>query len=259
MSNGLEPSNSRAYCFVFFFFLAFVQLFGARAQDAWGQIRELKTAKGEEIKMVVVHVKAGAEEEEPQLQLQAEFLYECSSSSAVDDVAESIADIHRLQSKILHSLSPFVRTRLLPRAFPGAAESHRDPALVALERAVSEAESYASKASEFSMVCLFFFFLIIILYVELLWREREFEIECYFRSRCCAIVSCRPVLSETTLRASREHSSLLNKRRPLGLIFNPYLVPVFFYVVLEFVPVYCVVQIYLCNLCSLLAHYACRR
>ncbi|XP_020085882.1 UPF0769 protein C21orf59 homolog isoform X2 [Ananas comosus] len=96
--------------------------------------------------MVVVHVKAGAEEEEePQLQLQAEFLYECSSSSAVDDVAESIADIHRLQSKILHSLSPFVRTRLLPRAFPGAAESHRDPALVALERAVSEAESYASK------------------------------------------------------------------------------------------------------------------
>nr|CAD1828752.1 unnamed protein product [Ananas comosus var. bracteatus] len=93
--------------------------------------------------MVVVHVKAGADEEP---QLQAEFLYECPSSSAVDDVAECIADIHRLQSKILHSLSPFVRTRLLPRAFPGTAESHRDPALVVLERAVSEAESYASKA-----------------------------------------------------------------------------------------------------------------
>ncbi|XP_073104586.1 uncharacterized protein [Elaeis guineensis] len=82
--------------------------------------------------MVVVHVQAAESEE---------FLYECPSSSTIDEIADSMCDIATLQSKI-HTLSRLLRRRaLMDDAFR---ESYPDVAL-ALERTLSEAEVYASK------------------------------------------------------------------------------------------------------------------
>nr|XP_019710277.1 uncharacterized protein LOC105057058 isoform X1 [Elaeis guineensis] len=84
--------------------------------------------------MVVVHVQAAESEE---------FLYECPSSSTIDEIADSMCDIATLQSKI-HTLSRLLRRRaLMDDAFR---ESYPDVAL-ALERTLSEAEVYASKVS----------------------------------------------------------------------------------------------------------------
>ncbi|XP_072975681.1 uncharacterized protein [Typha angustifolia] len=84
--------------------------------------------------MVLVHVKADGEGEKQQ------FLYECASSSTVDEIADSIVEISRLQSKI-QSLSFLLRSQLLTEAFK---EKCPNVAL-SLERALSEAEAYASK------------------------------------------------------------------------------------------------------------------
>lgn len=84
--------------------------------------------------MVVVHVKAEESEDE-------EFLFECSCCSTIDEIADSISDIATLQSNI-HTLSRLLRcSALTDNAFR---ETYPDAAL-ALERALSEAEAYASK------------------------------------------------------------------------------------------------------------------
>ncbi|XP_074591390.1 uncharacterized protein LOC141847282 [Curcuma longa] len=84
--------------------------------------------------MVVVHVKAATSEEQ-------QFLYHCSSTSAIDEVADAILRIHHLQSHI-QSLSLLLRQRLL--SGPSFSDISPDTAL-ALERSLSEAEAYVSK------------------------------------------------------------------------------------------------------------------
>lgn len=64
--------------------------------------------KGElEEKMVMVHVKAAAAESEEQ-----QFLYECRSTSSIDEMTDVILGIHALQSHI-QSLALLIRQRLL--------------------------------------------------------------------------------------------------------------------------------------------------
>lgn len=65
--------------------------------------REERVEEDKKKKMVVVHVKAAESEE---------FLYECPSSSTIDEIADSICDIATLQSKI-HTLSRLLRRRAL--------------------------------------------------------------------------------------------------------------------------------------------------
>ncbi|THU66088.1 hypothetical protein C4D60_Mb05t10500 [Musa balbisiana] len=99
--------------------------------------QELLESKGElEEKMVMVHVKAAAAESEEQ-----QFLYECRSTSSIDEMTDVILGIHALQSHI-QSLALLIRQRLL--ADPPLAESYPDVAL-ALKRSLSEAETYVSK------------------------------------------------------------------------------------------------------------------
>ncbi|PAN16950.1 hypothetical protein PAHAL_3G097600 [Panicum hallii] len=79
--------------------------------------------------MVVLHVKSPDAEEE------TEFLYECAASTAVADVAAALGALAGLQTRLL-SLCRRLRARY---ADAGAA------AVGELERALDEAEAYASK------------------------------------------------------------------------------------------------------------------
>uniref|UniRef100_A0A5B7BDZ1 Uncharacterized protein n=2 Tax=Davidia involucrata TaxID=16924 RepID=A0A5B7BDZ1_DAVIN len=69
---------------------------------------------------------------------EKEFLYECPSTSIVDEIAKDVIEISNLQSKIQH----FVL--LLEPRFP-LLSLHGDPKVLPLMRALSEAKSYASK------------------------------------------------------------------------------------------------------------------
>ncbi|KAG2616036.1 cilia- and flagella-associated protein 298-like [Panicum virgatum] len=84
--------------------------------------------------MVVLHVKsaAAASSSSPDADEETEFLYECAASAAVADVAAALAG---LQARLL-SLCRRLRARC---ADAGAA------AVGELERALDEAEAYASK------------------------------------------------------------------------------------------------------------------
>lgn len=57
----------------------------------------------------MVHVKAAAAESEEQ---QQQFLYECRSTSSIDEMTDAILGIHALQSHI-QSLALLIRQRLL--------------------------------------------------------------------------------------------------------------------------------------------------
>ncbi|XP_059666175.1 uncharacterized protein LOC132311994 isoform X2 [Cornus florida] len=68
---------------------------------------------------------------------QKEFLYECSSTSTIDDIAKDVTGIANLQSEIHHLL-----LRLQPRLSDSLLRDHK---VLPLMRALSEAKSYASK------------------------------------------------------------------------------------------------------------------
>ncbi|CAN6340223.1 unnamed protein product [Urochloa humidicola] len=90
--------------------------------------------------MVVLHVKSAAPAASPSSpdagdEGTTEFLYECAASAAVADVAASLGALAGLQARLL-SLCRRLRERC---AGAGAA------AVAELERALDEAEAYASK------------------------------------------------------------------------------------------------------------------
>ncbi|CAN6349532.1 unnamed protein product [Urochloa humidicola] len=89
--------------------------------------------------MVVLHVKAAApagaaSPSSPDADEETEFLYECAASAAVADVAASLGALAGLQARLL-SLCRRLREKRCAAA-DAAAE---------LERALDEAEAYASK------------------------------------------------------------------------------------------------------------------
>ncbi|GKV28525.1 hypothetical protein SLEP1_g37565 [Rubroshorea leprosula] len=69
-----------------------------------------------------------------------EFLYDCLSTSPVDDIASEIIRISNLQSKI-NCLS----LQLEPRLIPLSGDSNATSPYISLFRALEEAKSYASK------------------------------------------------------------------------------------------------------------------
>ncbi|RLN27556.1 hypothetical protein C2845_PM05G10740 [Panicum miliaceum] len=89
--------------------------------------------------MVVLHVKsaaaAAASSSSPDAEEKTEFLYECAASAAVADVAAALGALAGVQARLL-SLCRRLRARC---ADAGAA------AVGELERALDEAEAYASK------------------------------------------------------------------------------------------------------------------
>ncbi|CAN6336134.1 unnamed protein product [Urochloa humidicola] len=93
--------------------------------------------------MVVLHVKAAApagaaSPSSPDADEETEFLYECAASAAVADVAASLGALAGLQARLL-SLCRRLREKRCAAA--GAAAD----AAAELERALDEAEAYASK------------------------------------------------------------------------------------------------------------------
>lgn len=115
-----------------------------------------KGGKGEELRMVMIHVKSEGDEEK-------QFLYDCLGSSTIDEIAHGLLDIADLQSHIL-TLSLHLRRHLLTDHLRGIfhfvacflwrvwdswllgcfPESYPDFS-VSLERTLSEAQAYASK------------------------------------------------------------------------------------------------------------------
>ncbi|GKV28526.1 hypothetical protein SLEP1_g37565 [Rubroshorea leprosula] len=73
-----------------------------------------------------------------------EFLYDCLSTSPVDDIASEIIRISNLQSKI-NCLS----LQLEPRLIPLSGDSNATSPYISLFRALEEAKSYASKVTSF--------------------------------------------------------------------------------------------------------------
>ncbi|KAM1053750.1 hypothetical protein ACFX2I_001162 [Malus domestica] len=80
--------------------------------------------------MVRIHVKHGEGSE------QKEFLYDCASTSPIDEIAPEISRISNLQTKI---------DRLILELEPRLDLLHGDAKAASLLRALSEAKSYASK------------------------------------------------------------------------------------------------------------------
>ncbi|KAL6290843.1 hypothetical protein ACE6H2_008353 [Prunus campanulata] len=80
--------------------------------------------------MVRIHVKHGDGSD------QKEFLYDCSTTSPIEEIAPEISRISDLQSRI---------DRLVFELEPHLEPLHGDAKAVSLLRALSEAKSYASK------------------------------------------------------------------------------------------------------------------
>ncbi|XP_052187848.1 uncharacterized protein LOC127798365 [Diospyros lotus] len=84
--------------------------------------------------MVQVQVKhSGGGEGEGE---EVEFLYDCQSTSTVDDIASDLSQISNLQTKIL---------RIFHQLQPRLSLHRRDSKVMTLIRALSESNSYASK------------------------------------------------------------------------------------------------------------------
>ena len=116
--------------------------------------------------MVVLHVKsAAASSSSPDADEETEFLYECAASAAVADVAAALGALAGLQARLLSLCGSAVASevRYLRRLRPRGS-NRTDAALLLLrsaarcadagaaavgelERALDEAEAYASKVS----------------------------------------------------------------------------------------------------------------